>query len=165
MSSCPCTSGKTFDDCCGPFLAGSSKPETAEQMMRARYSAHARAEIEFVAATTHPEIAEEFDLEAAKQWAQNSQWMGLEVHATAGGGPGDEQGTVEFTARYRDKRGELNTHRELSLFEKCDGEWRFRDAEAPEVQQVRRDAPKVGRNDPCSCGSGKKFKKCCGKAA
>jgi preprotein translocase subunit SecA len=25
----------------------------------------------------------------------------------------------------------------------------------------RREAPKIGRNDPCSCGSGKKFKKCC----
>jgi uncharacterized protein len=31
------------------------------------------------------------------------------------------------------------------------------------VQQVRRDAPKVGRNDPCPCGSGKKFKACHGK--
>ncbi|RTL52674.1 MAG: YecA family protein [Rhodocyclaceae bacterium] len=30
---------------------------------------------------------------------------------------------------------------------------------------VQRDAPKVGRNDPCPCGSGKKFKKCCGAAA
>jgi uncharacterized protein YecA (UPF0149 family) len=27
---------------------------------------------------------------------------------------------------------------------------------------VRRDTPKVGRNDPCPCGSGKKYKKCCG---
>jgi uncharacterized protein len=30
------------------------------------------------------------------------------------------------------------------------------------VAQVQRDAPKVGRNDPCPCGSGKKHKKCCG---
>jgi uncharacterized protein YecA (UPF0149 family) len=29
---------------------------------------------------------------------------------------------------------------------------------------VRRTAPKVGRNDPCPCGSGKKYKKCCGRA-
>lgn len=33
------------------------------------------------------------------------------------------------------------------------------------VETFRREAPKVGRNDPCSCGSGKKYKKCCGKAA
>ena len=31
------------------------------------------------------------------------------------------------------------------------------------VQTFRREAPKVGRNDPCRCGSGRKFKKCCGK--
>ncbi|KAF1026132.1 MAG: Protein translocase subunit SecA [Burkholderia plantarii] len=30
------------------------------------------------------------------------------------------------------------------------------------TQTIRRDAPKVGRNDACSCGSGKKYKKCCG---
>ena len=30
---------------------------------------------------------------------------------------------------------------------------------------VTRTSPKVGRNDPCPCGSGKKFKQCCGKAA
>jgi uncharacterized protein YecA (UPF0149 family) len=32
-------------------------------------------------------------------------------------------------------------------------------------QTVRRDQPKVGRNDPCPCGSGLKYKKCCGKDA
>ena len=34
--------------------------------------------------------------------------------------------------------------------------------EAQTVQQVVRGAAKVGRNDPCPCGSGKKYKKCCG---
>ncbi len=38
------------------------------------------------------------------------------------------------------------------------------DVVAPE-EPFRREAPKVGRNDPCPCGSGKKYKKCCmGKA-
>ncbi|MCL2318567.1 MAG: SEC-C metal-binding domain-containing protein, partial [Treponema sp.] len=32
-----------------------------------------------------------------------------------------------------------------------------------EVVTVVRSAPKVGRNDPCPCGSGKKYKKCCGR--
>ncbi|UCC23016.1 MAG: preprotein translocase subunit SecA, partial [Planctomycetota bacterium] len=35
----------------------------------------------------------------------------------------------------------------------------------PKVKQIRLDQPKVGRNDPCPCGSGKKYKKCCGKNA
>ena len=33
------------------------------------------------------------------------------------------------------------------------------------AQTVVRDVPKVGRNDPCPCGSGKKYKKCCGRDA
>ena len=32
-----------------------------------------------------------------------------------------------------------------------------------ENQTVRNEGPKIGRNDPCSCGSGKKYKNCCGK--
>ena len=35
--------------------------------------------------------------------------------------------------------------------------------ETIKVETVRREEPKVGRNDPCPCGSGKKHKKCCGK--
>ncbi|MCJ7692479.1 MAG: SEC-C domain-containing protein, partial [Sedimentisphaerales bacterium] len=31
------------------------------------------------------------------------------------------------------------------------------------VKQIRLEKPKVGRNEPCSCGSGKKYKKCCGR--
>ncbi len=42
-------------------------------------------------------------------------------------------------------------------------------SDAPEIPEVAvpvtRDAPKVGRNDPCPCGSGRKFKKCCGAAS
>jgi SEC-C motif-containing protein len=48
---------------------------------------------------------------------------------------------------------------------KEDGRWLFKEAEVPEHETVRREAPKVGRNDPCPCGSGKKYKKCCEKAA
>ena len=42
-------------------------------------------------------------------------------------------------------------------------------AQAPQgelkVKQIKMDKPKVGRNDPCPCGSGKKYKKCCGRNA
>ncbi|MFH1074870.1 MAG: preprotein translocase subunit SecA [Candidatus Firestonebacteria bacterium] len=34
--------------------------------------------------------------------------------------------------------------------------------QAPRTTPIKRDTPKVGRNDPCPCGSGKKYKKCCG---
>ena len=42
-------------------------------------------------------------------------------------------------------------------------------AQAPQGEQkvktIKHEQPKVGRNDPCSCGSGKKYKKCCGRNA
>ncbi len=38
-----------------------------------------------------------------------------------------------------------------------------KDQQAPVVATIKRDKPKVGRNDPCPCGSGKKYKKCCGR--
>ena len=42
-----------------------------------------------------------------------------------------------------------------------DGEAR----ELPKQETVMRATPKVGRNDPCPCGSGKKYKNCCGRTA
>ena len=38
-------------------------------------------------------------------------------------------------------------------------------ADSAAVEQIRRSEPKVGRNDPCPCGSGKKYKQCHGKLA
>jgi SEC-C motif-containing protein len=166
VTSCPCCSGAAFADCCEPFLAGTRLPETAEQAMRARYTAHARVDVPYLMATLHPENVDEHAEESARRWAEQSQWEGLEIRATSAGGPTDNEGLVEFVARFRDRKGELNTHHERSLFVREGGRWLFRDAQAPEQATVRRPATQVGRNDPCPCGSGKKFKKCCaGKAA
>lgn len=41
--------------------------------------------------------------------------------------------------------------------------WLRRRSEESPSQPIRRNAEQVGRNDPCPCGSGKKYKKCCGK--
>ncbi len=165
MSDCPCGSGSAFAECCEPVISGARSAETAEQTMRARYSAHVHVDPKFLAATLHPDTRQEDDEETARRWAEESEWLGLEVLATEAGGPDDEEGTVEFRARYRDKRGRLQTHHEVSAFAKAEGEWRFKDALTPEQEPVRRDSAKVGRNDPCSCGSGRKYKKCCGKGA
>ena len=133
-------------------------------MMRARYTAHVKVDIDFVEKTHHPETVGSFDPQTAKTWASQSNWLGLEILETTEGQKGDEKGTVEFIARYRDQQGR-HRHHELSEFEKVDGKWYFKDAAVPKARQIKRDAPKVGRNDPCPCGSGKKYKKCCAKAA
>jgi len=163
VTDCPCCSGVAFASCCEPFLAGTLVPETAEQLMRARYTAHTRVDAAFLVATLHPDNRNEGDEESARRWAAESEWLGLEIVSTKDGGAGDEQGLVEFVARFRDRNREIHAHHELSTFMKVDGRWLFREGYSPEKAPVRRDAARVGRNDPCPCGSGKKFKKCCEK--
>ncbi|HYC56751.1 MAG TPA: YchJ family protein [Candidatus Binatia bacterium] len=165
MSKCPCGSDVDFAQCCEPFLTGARQPETAEQTMRSRYTAYTRADVPYLMSTLHPENKREGDEETARQWATESQWQSLEIVATQAGGKDDEEGLVEFIARYRDRKGEMHSHHECSQFVRVDGKWLFRDGAAPEQAPMRRDSPKVGRNDPCPCGSGRKFKKCCDRAA
>lgn len=158
---CPCGSGKSFDECCGPFLNGVSEAPTAETLMRARYTAYATGNIDFVERTIHPSGRAGFDRESARQWAEKSQWHGLEVLNSVDGKEEDVQGTVEFIARYS-QENEMTDHHELALFRKESGQWTFVDGRLLR-QPFRREQPKIGRNDPCHCGSGKKYKKCCGQ--
>ena len=53
-------------------------------------------------------------------------------------------------------------HHELAEFRKSGDTWYFFDGKMVGPGQFTRETPKVGRNDPCPCGSGRKFKKCCG---
>jgi len=58
------------------------------------------------------------------------------------------------------------SHTQLGQFGGVDGgpeEPKEEKEEPPIIITIRRDMPKVGRNEPCPCGSGKKFKKCCGQ--
>lgn len=165
MSDCPCGSGREFDTCCGPYLAGEAQPPTAEALMRARYTAHTRADIDYIQATHDPATREDIDREATDRWARRSEWLGLEIRGVEAGGEGDEVGAVEFVAHFRE-REERRRHHELARFKRDEqGNWVYVDGEAPEQQTIRHDGPRVGRNDPCPCGSGRKYKKCCGAPA
>ncbi len=162
MSDCPCGSGKPYSECCEPFLKGASSPETAEQLMRSRYSAYVVGEVDYIHNTLHPDHRADHDLDAARKWSRDSEWLGLEIVATSQGGDGDARGVVEFKAGYRDRSGIHQAH-EISQFEKVDGKWMYVDGAMPRPDTVVRSGKKVGRNDPCPCGSGKKYKKCCGR--
>lgn len=163
MSQCPCGSGKEFSDCCEPFIKGDQLPETAEQLMRSRYSAYATEQIDYIHETLHPAHRADHDRQAARRWAAESDWLGLEILSTEAGKAQDDKGVVEFRATYREKGLTRQLH-EISQFSKLDGRWYYVDGEMPKPTTVR-NTVKVGRNDPCPCGSGKKYKKCCGAAA
>jgi len=151
---CPCGSGSAYEKCCGLYHAGQAAP-SAEALMRSRYSAYVVGKIDYVGATNDPQTGTDFDAEAAEAWSKQSEWLGLEIIAA-------NETEVEFKAKYRtDGREEI--HHEVSLFRKDpkNGRWYYREGKTLREPE-RRTTPKLGRNDPCSCGSGQKFKKCCG---
>jgi SEC-C motif-containing protein len=158
---CPCGLRKPLDECCGRYLAGTAIPETAEQLMRSRYAAFVTHDIDYILATHHPDTRSEAKREEVEQFSRGSVWLGLTVLSTAEGNAGDDQGFVEFIARY-EQNGDECVHHERSLFRRHQGRWHFHSAEYPKPATIQRTQPKVGRNDPCPCGSRKKFKKCCG---
>ena len=162
MSDCPCCSGLDYEKCCEPYLSGVDKPPTAEALLRSRYTAFAKENIQYVKQTTHPRSLEEFDEESARNWSQSSYWEGLEILGSEGGGPDDDAAEIEFAATYIQEEEE-KVHHEISHFKKEQGRWFFTDGKYAGGQTYVRPEPKVGRNDPCPCGSGKKFKKCCGR--
>ncbi len=161
MDPCPCGTGRAYADCCLPYHAGTGSPPTAVALMRARYSAFVKHRVDYITRTLHPARTSGYDEKEIRDWSQRSEWKGLEILAVEGGEPADERGSVEFIARYRAKDDDVE-HHEVAEFRKRDGEWFFHDGRIKGSEPIHRDAAKVGRNDPCSCGSGKKFKKCCG---
>jgi SEC-C motif domain protein len=161
---CECGIGESTEACCGRFFGGQQHPATAEELMRSRYTAFASGEIDYIMNTHHPRKVAEIDRRGVETWSKNATWHSLEILSTHEGGPDDERGEVEFVARYS-MGGFRQAHQERAEFERSNGRWYYVDGKQFGTEPVRRDAPRVGRNDACPCGSGKKFKKCCGRAA
>lgn len=159
VNHCPCGSNLTYADCCSLYITGTKKAPTAEALMRSRYSAFAVGELDYVEKTHHPKTRAELDMEGVRSWATNSDWLGLEIRNTEKGSENDSEGKVEFKCKFV-FNGAEQTHHELSTFKKEKGEWFFVDG-ILQNNTFRRTEPKIGRNDPCTCGSGKKAKKCC----
>lgn len=124
---CPCGSGLSFAACCGPYLAGERLPETAEALMRSRYTAFVCQEIGYLKETLWPKYQPGFDFAATAQWAAENHWTGLTVLKTDKSTAQDRDGTVLFEAKYL-AGGTLDTHRELSRFRKKAGRWYYVEA-------------------------------------
>jgi len=160
QSNCPCGSGKAYAECCKPIISGDAKAETAEALMRARYSAYVKCDVDFLLNSLHPDGSGDVDRESTKAWAQNAEWHGLEILSTAAGGPKDETGEVEFVAKYS-LQGEPQRHHERGMFKRNNGNWLYLDGNEIHPAPVVGPRVRIGRNDTCLCGSGQKFKKCC----
>lgn len=157
MSQCSCGSGKGYDECCGPIIAGMPAP-TAEALMRSRFTAFACGHLGHIE-QTYARAKRGKHGAAGAGSSSAVEWVGLKILDTVAGDAGDETGIVEFAARYR-LENRIEVHRERSNFQRENGQWVYVDG----VVTIAADAGsgKLGRNDPCLCGSGKKYKKCCG---
>ena len=155
---CACGSGRPAAACCDPVLDGAPAP-TALALMRSRYTAYVRGAVDYLVATHDPATRASVDRDAVAAWSRDTQWLGLEIVATARGGEPDDAGIVEFIARGV-TRGTPFAQRERSRFRRLDGRWYYTDGDA--VREPARAVAAVGRNEPCPCGSGVKYKRCHG---
>ncbi len=128
--------------------------------MRSRYTAYVRGAIDHVIASHAAETRDRIDRAAAIRWSRETTWLGLEIVATQAGGAGDDDGVVEFIARGI-TNGAPFAQRERSRFHRTGERWYYVDGTAVR-EPTRRTSPPAGRNEPCPCGSGKKYKRCHG---
>ena len=159
---CPCKSGKPYGECCEPILEGTAQAETAEALMRARYSAYVTEHVQFLKQSSTVAAQADFNEQTAQAWSRTARWHGLEIIRTEKGQPADDTGIVEFRATYT-ANDEFCNHHEIATFVKENGVWKFEDGQLVGETPIKRTEKKIGRNDVCPCGSGKKYKKCCGK--
>lgn len=149
LVTCPCGTKQAYETCCGELHRG-AHAASAQALMRSRYSAYCLGLIDYLVATTLPSQQLRLDVTAMTRWSRESNWLGLEVeHATEAD---TERAQVTFVAHWADPDGSQHQHRERSDFVKKGERWYFVDPSHP---------VDAGRNDPCPCGSDKKFKRCC----
>lgn len=123
-AACPCGTGETFDVCCGPALQGRALPQTAQALMRSRYTAFVLDDTEYLAASWHSSTRPE-DASAPA----GVSWRRLRIRDTVAGGPADATGEVEFIAHFRTPDGTRNFLHERSRFVRENQRWVYVDGE------------------------------------
>lgn len=142
---CPCGSGAAYGDCCQPLHQG-QPAASPEALMRSRYCGFVLGLSDYLQRSWHPDTRP-----ARLDLADSPDWCGLQVLSADSQG---DVGRVHFRALYRlpDGFGYLE---EASDFRRQQGHWFYLSGTPHEG------VLKPGRNDPCPCGSGRKFKACC----
>ena len=143
--SCICGNEKDFNECCQAIIDSKRVANSAEELMRSRYSAYVRGDSRYLLLSTIKENQHEDDAQLIEEFSCNVEWLKLDVLHV-------EKNIVEFKAYYKDSDSIKVLH-ERSNFILEDGMWLYVDGELFNS--------KVERNESCPCGSGKKFKKCC----
>ncbi len=154
---CLCGSQVNYNACCQPYHDNKKRPDTAENLMRSRFTAYAKRNANYLLNTWDiSKRPEEIDFSK-----EDVIWTKLEIVSTKKGRTTDSKGLVEFKAYYESENEEY-VMKEMSQFKKQAGQWMYMDGLVSSVCKVGQQT-NLGKNASCSCGSGKKFKRCCGK--
>jgi SEC-C motif domain protein len=134
-ANCPCCSGNPYSDCCEPRLNGTLPAPTAEALMRSRYTAFTRGNIDYLIATLHPKSRRPDDKRRHRQTINQTQWIRLTVLKTQKGQASDKTGIVEFVAEFRDTQvmgfaaAEVKQLHERSRFVREQDQWFYVDGD------------------------------------
>ncbi|MBW8190189.1 zinc chelation protein SecC [Neiella marina] len=119
---CPCGSMLAAKQCCSAIHLNPKLARHPEQLMRARYSAHATGDLDFILKSWHPSTRPA-DADAIKTWNDSCAWLALNVAQSHKLGT---KGVVEFVALYR-QSGQLKQHHEVANFRFEKGRWWYLD--------------------------------------
>jgi uncharacterized protein YchJ len=115
---CHCGSLSLFSTCCEPIIKGEVKVDSAEKLMRSRYSAYAISDAEYLMETSHSALRKQQNIKDIKKWADENKWQKLEVFNVT-------ETTVEFKAYFLDSSKQQQVHYEKSTFILEDGKWLY----------------------------------------
>lgn len=124
MQKCYCGKKILFSLCCGAIHNAERKAETAEELMRSRYSAFATANGNFLRKSHSIKTIDRFKKEESVRWSKSVKWQKLEIIRTINGGKNDSTGIVEFRAHYKHNFLCYSIH-ERSIFLKENGKWYY----------------------------------------
>ncbi len=125
-SLCPCKSTRTYADCCLPFINWEKKPQTAEQLMRSRYTAFFFRLSDYIYRTTHPDTRDPKLERELEETVGDINWRFLTIIGSSKGSKEDKKGKVEFIAEYF-VEGEPHELHERSRFKRFKGDWKYLD--------------------------------------
>lgn len=116
---CPCCSGKSYEDCCRPYHTKAKFAPTAEALMRSRFSAFAIPNGEYLWETTSPGKRKFHNKKSLQEWGEINDWTKLEIIDTP------SMNKVRFKAFYTDQDGNKQIHHELSTFKTIQNRWYY----------------------------------------
>jgi len=123
---CPCGSNIAYLDCCGVYHSKLRIPDTAQQLMRSRYSAYAIKLVDYLVETTHHDKLKSSYRRKLVATMHDIQWTNLEITKFSFGEIDDKVGKVEFESSFIEN-GKVGVMREHSRFRKIAGKWFYYD--------------------------------------